>query len=85
MTRFLHGPVSLALALLFTAQVAAADDAGWISLWDGKTFDGWKASEDADSWSIEDGAIVAFRKDGKATCSMWASTRRSKTSISSAK
>jgi hypothetical protein len=30
----------------------------WISLFDGKTLDGWQASENTDSWKIEDGAIV---------------------------
>jgi hypothetical protein len=30
----------------------------WIPLFDGKTLEGWKASENADSWIIEDGAIV---------------------------
>ena len=30
----------------------------WISLFDGKTLDGWQASENIDSWKIEDGAIV---------------------------
>ena len=36
---------------------------GWISLFDGKTTDGWKKSEEnPDSWSIVDGAIVAKGK-----------------------
>ncbi len=30
---------------------------GWISLFDGKTLDGWKASEQPGTFSIEDGAI----------------------------
>ena len=30
----------------------------WISLFDGETMEGWKASEDPESWKIEDGAIV---------------------------
>jgi len=40
------------------AADSKGDEAGWISLWDGKTFDGWKASEHGDSWKIEDGTIV---------------------------
>lgn len=32
---------------------------GFVSLWDGKTFDNWKISENPDSWSIKDGAFVA--------------------------
>ena len=38
------------------------DKDGWISLWDGETFDGWKANENAESFSIEDGVI---KVDGK--------------------
>lgn len=33
------------------------NDKGWISLFDGKSFDGWKASEKPGTFSIEDGAI----------------------------
>jgi hypothetical protein len=36
-----------------------ADKQGWISLFDGKTFDGWKINENKDSWSIEGGCLVA--------------------------
>jgi hypothetical protein len=35
-----------------------ADDEGWISLFDGKSLAGWKASENTQSWSVVDGAIV---------------------------
>jgi len=31
---------------------------GWISMFDGKTLDGWKANENPESWSVKDGAIV---------------------------
>lgn len=55
----------LALATLFTgaggavhARQAAAADAGWISLFDGKTLDGWKASDAPGTFRVEDGAIV---------------------------
>ena len=50
---------STAVLLLLTviATSAAAEDK-WISLWDGETFDGWKASENTESWKIEDGAFV---------------------------
>lgn len=30
----------------------------WVSLFDGKSFDGWKANENPESWAIEDGAFV---------------------------
>lgn len=32
---------------------------GWISLFDGKTLSGWKVGENASTFSIQDGAIVA--------------------------
>jgi predicted SPOUT superfamily RNA methylase MTH1 len=54
--------VAVAMAALgggFGARVSAApDDAGWISLFDGKTLDGWKASEAPGTFSVQDGAIV---------------------------
>jgi hypothetical protein len=37
---------------------ADEDNDGWVKIWDGETFEGWKASENKDSWKIEDGAIV---------------------------
>ena len=48
---------AIILMLTLMATTANAEDK-WISLWDGETFDGWKASENKDSWKIEDGAIV---------------------------
>ena len=35
---------------------------GWISLFDGKTLDGWKASEHDSSFSVQDGKIVVHGK-----------------------
>ncbi|MCW5982784.1 MAG: DUF1080 domain-containing protein [Bryobacteraceae bacterium] len=35
--------------------MAAAD---WITMFNGKNLDGWKASERPESWKVEDGAIV---------------------------
>ena len=53
-----------ALLVLFCVNgIVTADekkDDGWISLWDGKTFKNWKASENTKSWTIKDGAFVAF-------------------------
>ncbi len=51
----------LALALCLTLPAFAADDeAGFVSLMDGKTFHGWKsATEHTNTWKIEDGAFVA--------------------------
>lgn len=46
-------------ALLFFLGLgtALAQDSGWINLFDGKSFDGWKASENPSTFSIEDGKI----------------------------
>jgi len=51
---------TLACLLLFvmTSFSLADDDAGWVSLFDGKSLDGWKASENKDSCKVEDGTIV---------------------------
>ena len=37
----------------------STSDEGWINLFDGKTLDGWKASENPEQWKVVDGAIVA--------------------------
>jgi Domain of Unknown Function (DUF1080) len=38
---------------------ATAQDAGWVSLFDGKTMAGWQAAERPESWVIEDGSLVS--------------------------
>jgi type 1 glutamine amidotransferase len=35
-----------------------AEEDGWIELFDGKSFNGWKASENKDTFSVRDGMIV---------------------------
>jgi hypothetical protein len=50
------------LVVLFVASAAIAaekDKEGFTRIMDGKTFEGWKASENKDSWKIEGGAFVA--------------------------
>jgi hypothetical protein len=53
-------------ALLLAAAVATASAAesqgAWISLFDGKSLEGWKASEAKDSWKVENSAIVGNGK-----------------------
>src|ERR1051325_1258521 len=44
--------------MLFAASAALAADAGWISMFDGKTLDGWKANDNPESWTVKNGAIV---------------------------
>jgi len=54
------------LALVIAATVsarampltAAPQGDGWVSLFDGKTLDGWKASDEPGTFRVEDGAIV---------------------------
>jgi 3-keto-disaccharide hydrolase len=53
----------LPIALSLTTLAATAADDGWISLFDGKTLNGWKASEATNSWTVKDGAIVANARD----------------------
>ena len=50
--------LSSALFLALLATPLVADESGFTSLFDGKTLTGWKASENADSWKVVDGAIV---------------------------
>jgi len=47
------------LALLVAALPAvAADKDGWVSLFDGKSLEGWKANENPQTFSVKDGEIV---------------------------
>ena len=39
----------LATTLLFAAALSAADADGWISMFDGKTLNGWKANQNPES------------------------------------
>jgi len=41
------------------AEKMSVKEEGWESLFDGKTFNGWKASENKNSFSVRDGMIVA--------------------------
>src|SRR4051794_11592126 len=44
----------------FAAAPAADSEEGFVPIFDGKTFTGWKmATEHTNAWSIKDGAIVA--------------------------
>lgn len=54
----LTGLLAVALALFSTSSLPA-DDSGFVSLFDGKTMEGWKVSEEnPDSWRVEDGMLV---------------------------
>ena len=58
------------LAILGVVHIAAAQDQGWHSLFDGQTSKGWVAVTGkpfpANSWAIEDGCLKALvRKEGE--------------------
>ncbi len=46
------------LLLLLATSFLERPEADWISLFDGETLDGWKASENPETFSVEDGKIV---------------------------
>jgi len=56
--RYLSTVAAAALVLLAGASLPAQQGAGWVSLFDGKTLDGWKVGVNATSFKVEDGAIV---------------------------
>jgi hypothetical protein len=45
----------LIIGLAACCGLFAAD--GWVSMFDGKTLEGWKANERPENWTVEDGAI----------------------------
>jgi hypothetical protein len=47
------------LSAAFTPVLQAESDDGWTALFDGRSLDGWKASEHGDTWRVEDGCLVA--------------------------
>ena len=47
------------IVLLIAWTPACAAEKGWTSLFNGKDLTGWKASENASSFTVHDGAIVA--------------------------
>jgi hypothetical protein len=49
-----------ALLLMPQARPSLHAQDGWISLFDGKSLDGWKVGENASTFSVQDGAIVVF-------------------------
>ncbi|RMG04106.1 MAG: DUF1080 domain-containing protein, partial [Planctomycetota bacterium] len=56
--------ITCAVSLLTTCTMSlvatsAAADTGWQPLFNGRSFDGWKAAEHPASWTIEDGCLVA--------------------------
>lgn len=44
------------------AEAKPADEAGFVSLWNGKDLSEWKIGKNADSWSVKDGELVVHGK-----------------------
>jgi hypothetical protein len=55
---------SFSIAVLMIIAVSSAETQaqkkGWVKLFDGKSLDGWKAAENPQTFSIEDGTIKVF-------------------------
>ena len=49
----------VAAMMLQSMESLRADERGYTSLFNGRNLNGWKASENTDSWSVKDGTIVA--------------------------
>jgi hypothetical protein len=49
--------IILIIAMAMIASIPTADD-GWVSLFDGKTLNGWRASEHPSTFSVKDGTIA---------------------------
>jgi hypothetical protein len=66
MRRWSFATVAL-LLVAFVASVyshqASGQDAGWVTLFDGKTLDGWDQIGDA-NWRVADGALIADKGNG---------------------
>ncbi|HEX4167182.1 MAG TPA: DUF1080 domain-containing protein [Bryobacteraceae bacterium] len=53
---------------LVSLSLLCGEQNAWISMFDGKTLEGWKANENPDSWSAKDGMIVG---DGQESHLFW--------------
>lgn len=51
---------ALTALILFSSMKSSDEKDGWVSLFDGKTLTGWKASEHPATFTVADGAIVVF-------------------------
>lgn len=52
--------VGIALSGLFLSLTTRQMADGWVNLFDGKTLNGWKVAENPGTFTVQDGAIVAF-------------------------
>src|SRR3954468_939562 len=53
---------------LVFASLLPAQNTGWITMFDGKTLNGWKANENPESWTVRDGTITG---DGEKSHLFW--------------
>ncbi len=58
MKRFAFTALAVWMILAATSLAQTKAEDGFVSLFDGKTMKGWKASENTDSWKVADGALV---------------------------
>ncbi len=52
--------IFMLILLITIAQPLAAQQGGWVSLFDGQSLTGWRASENPSTFTVADGAIVVF-------------------------
>ena len=60
MKSFIAFAGGLTFVIVLSAMNRAPESEGWITIFDGKTFNGWKAAEHPETFTIADGAIVVF-------------------------
>jgi len=60
--------IAFVIAALGCASLLSGAEKGWVSMFDGKSLEGWKANERPESWTAKDGAIVG---DGEASHLFW--------------
>lgn len=61
---FVFALLALGWIVSTVAPKAAAQDAGWITLFDGKTLDGWSQVGQS-NWHVADGVLIADKMEGK--------------------
>jgi hypothetical protein len=60
MRTFLNFLLFITMIVTSSCQKPATKSDRWIKLFDGKTLDGWKASENPGTFTVQDGKIVVF-------------------------